>query len=368
MRQVLSVCPKATARQSITYVWNLYLTDRPSSVPQQLVRSFVSAWHWEFHVQLSPAILLAAFLPVSAYFGAMTVDDHLIALRMRFSDLKWEDATAILFKKWMEQTVVPLMMNLLDEGRAAMENYIYLLSVLFNMRFKFQNALLLALDRSTLWLRDKANVLGQRSNAAQTLILYTFSMLAHDFNRVFVSMVSSDRESTSRFLGLISAIPDVSSNSARDLRFQILFTANARASASAGASLDPYTWTRIKDEGGAGRRNEGGDSEEGKTQRNKKSKKDKDKDRASKGAGSQPSKPSKSPPPGSPTASTTYNPSKPDVEPRFCFYFNSAQGCNRTGCAHKHEIPPKDSAGREAIRKFAITKKLQLSPEFLKDE
>jgi hypothetical protein len=193
--QVLSVCPKATARQSITYVWNLYLTDRPSSVPQQLVRSFVSAWHWEFHVQLSPAILLAAFLPVSAYFGAMTVDDHLIALRMRFNDLKWEDATVILFKKWMEQTVVPLMINLLDEGRAAMENYIYLLSVLFNMRFKFQNALLLALDRSTLWLRDKANLLGQRSSAAQTLILYTFSMLAHNFNRVFVSMVSSDRES-----------------------------------------------------------------------------------------------------------------------------------------------------------------------------
>jgi hypothetical protein len=68
------------------------------------------------------------------------------------------------------------------------------------------------------------------------------------------------------------------------------------------------------------------------------------------------------------TTSTTDNPSKPDDEPRFCFYFNSAQGCNRTGCAHKHEIPPKDSAGREAIRKFAITKKLQLSPEFLKDE
>ena len=134
----------------------------------------------------------------------MTVDDHLIALRRSFSDLKWEDATAILFKKLMKQTVVPLMTNLLDKGRAAMENYIYLLSVLYNMRFKFQKALLLALDRSTSWLRDKADLLGQRSSAAQTLILYTFSMLAHDFNRVFVSMVSSDRESTSRFLGLIS--------------------------------------------------------------------------------------------------------------------------------------------------------------------
>ena len=73
----------------------------------------------------------------------MTVDDHLIALRRSFSDLKWEDATAILFKKLMKQTVVPLMTNLLDEGRAAMENYIYLLSVLFNMRFKFQNVSLL---------------------------------------------------------------------------------------------------------------------------------------------------------------------------------------------------------------------------------
>ena len=123
------------------------------------------------------------------------MDDHLIALRRSFSDLKWEDATAVLFKKLMEQTVVPLMTNLLDEGRAAMENYIYLLSVLFSMRFKFQNALLLALDRSTLWLRDKADLLGQRSSAVQTLILYTFSMLAHNFNRVFVSMVSSDRES-----------------------------------------------------------------------------------------------------------------------------------------------------------------------------
>ena len=130
------------------------------------------------------------FLSVSAYFGALTVDDHLIALRRSFSDLKWEDATAILFKKLMKQTVVPLMTNLLDEGRAAIDNYIYLLSVLFNMRFKFQNALLLALDRSTSWLRDKADLLGQRSSAAQTPILYTFSMLAHDFNRVFISMLS----------------------------------------------------------------------------------------------------------------------------------------------------------------------------------
>ena len=58
-----------------------------------------------------------------------------------FSELKWVGATGVQFETLSRVNILPLMHDLFDAGRLAMENYILFLSMLFNLRFKVQDAL-----------------------------------------------------------------------------------------------------------------------------------------------------------------------------------------------------------------------------------
>ena len=100
-----------------------------------------------------------------------------------------------------------------------MENFIFLLSMLFNLRFKVQDALLRALYRSQQWLGRCVDLLGVGSIQAQNFIIFSYVQLADDFHDVLSAATLLPRSATDTLLATIDAIPQSEYRSYRDVQF-----------------------------------------------------------------------------------------------------------------------------------------------------
>jgi hypothetical protein len=138
--EVLSVNPAGTSKQNAKSVLSTFWATRACALPLQLASSFITTWHWHRDAPLSASIILSAFYPLTK-IGP--VRSQLIRNDMHkfFSELKWVEATGVQFETLSRGNMLPLMYDLFDAGRLAMENFILFLSMLFNLRFKVQDAL-----------------------------------------------------------------------------------------------------------------------------------------------------------------------------------------------------------------------------------
>jgi hypothetical protein len=104
-----------------------------------------------------------------------------------------------------------------------MENFIFLLSMLFNLRFKVQDALFRALYRSQQWLGRCVDLLGIGSIQAQNFIIFSYVQLANDFHDALSAATLLPRSATDTLLATIDAIPQSEYRSYRDVQFTQTF-------------------------------------------------------------------------------------------------------------------------------------------------
>jgi hypothetical protein len=187
------------------------------ALPLQLASSFATTWHWHRDAPLSASIILSAFYPLTK-IGPVRSQLIRIDMHKVFSELKWVEATGVQFETLSRGNILPLMHDLFDAGRLAMENFILFLSMLFNLRFKVQDALHRALMRSQAWLADCVNVMGIGSSPAQDFILYSHVLLAEDFHNVLCQASRFPRHSINLWLSEVEAIPMIGRYSLRDIQ------------------------------------------------------------------------------------------------------------------------------------------------------
>jgi hypothetical protein len=100
-----------------------------------------------------------------------------------------------------------------------MENFISLLSMLFNLRFKVQDALFRLFQRSQDWLATRIPFLGISTVYAKNFIIHCQILLAQDLHNALALATNQPRESTSSWLQVVESQPDVSPVSQRVLQF-----------------------------------------------------------------------------------------------------------------------------------------------------
>ena len=212
-----SVNPAGTSKQNAKSVLSTFWATKACALPLQLASSFITTWHWHRDAPLSASIILSAFYPL-AKIGPVRLQLIRNDMHKFFSELKWIESTGVQFETLSRGNILPLMHDLFDAGRLAMENFILFLSMLFNLRFKVQDALHRALMRSQAWLADCVNVMGIGSSLAQDFILYSHVLLAEDFHNALCQASRFPRHSVNLWLSELEAIPMIGRNSLRDIQ------------------------------------------------------------------------------------------------------------------------------------------------------
>jgi hypothetical protein len=274
-------------------------------------------------------------------------------MHKHFSELKWTETTIALFEALSRGHILPLMYDLFEAGRLAMENFIVFLSMLFNLRFKVQDALHRALRRSQAWLVDCVNVMGIGSAPAQDFILYSYVLLAEDFHNALCRASIFPRSSIDLWLHEMEAIPSVGRNSLRDI--QLTQVQNSLVSSISESALGHFKLTPSKAVTG--------DSQTGKPTKPKNDK--------SKKVGNNLATPPPKPTPTPPKPNVVTPPTPPAVTTgrSYCHFFSSTAGCARgPSCRHLHAIPPRGDPLRETTKKYLAERNIMLSPAFLREE
>ena len=109
---------------------------------------FISSWHWQREEPLSPIIILSSLISLTKHLNPMSRQNLLGEIRSKFSDLKWFPLERAEFCEIVKIRVTKFLHDYLADGQIAMENFITLLSRLFNLRFKIQDALFRLFQRS----------------------------------------------------------------------------------------------------------------------------------------------------------------------------------------------------------------------------
>jgi hypothetical protein len=220
---VLSVNPIGTMKQSARSVCRAFWATRQCAVPFQLVTSFVSSWHWHRDLPITATVIIAAFTSLSGIVSPILANNINIHLQRFYCESEWSEQTRNNFGTWIRGQVLPLIHDFFHQGRAAMENFILLLSMLFNLRFKVQDALLRALYRSQEWVKSHIDMLGVSSVQAQNLTIFSFVQLADDFHSAISQAPAMSRSATDAWLATIETIPQTHTHSLRELHFTQAF-------------------------------------------------------------------------------------------------------------------------------------------------
>ena len=281
-----------------------------------------------------------------------------------FSDLKWTESTSVQFESLSRGNILPLMYDLFDAGRIAMENFILFLSMLFNLRFKVQDALHRALIRSQAWLADCVNVMGIGSPQAQDFILYSYVLLAEDFHNALCQASMFSRPSIALWLQEVETIPRTGRNSLRDI--QLTQVQNIVAGHISEAALGHFKLQVTPKKAGAATR----DPLTGGRPRRTRD------DKTAKAVGNPTTPPPKltvtltNPNIVTPATPASTQSAAASERVAYCHYFQSTQGCAKgsSGCPYSHVNPPRGDPARAIIKRVLAHRRMTLSPAFRADE
>jgi hypothetical protein len=292
-------------------------------------------------------------------------------LQAKFCDISWSNDLRRDFGNMVQGTILPLLRNFLADSRAAMENFIFLLAMLFNLRFKLQDALFRALDRSHTWLLKCTDLLGIDSLSARNFIIHSNVMLTQDFHSVFTQ---SSTYSTTAWLTAVEAIPDLSPNSHRDAFFR--FTHNNYANNLASLASIQYL---VGTAASTGTATQAGSpavttpavaatpGPPSKPRRQLKGARGaRTSNSLSNGASAATTHPHSPSNPAGGTPGPTPNLTSPPT--RYCYFYLRDTGCAKSSCPFQHTVPPRGAPERAHIKRAFSSKGWSLSQAFLRDE
>ena len=357
---IISVAPLITLRQSYVTATRTFLARRNTTVVPQLTKCFISEWSWPRDSLISNSTLLSAFSSLTPHYDIQQFQH----IKSQINAEDWSDTTRLNYANLVNVAAAPVLDRSLEMATMAFENFILLLSILNNMRFKYQDALLRALYRTDAWLEPKLYRLGKKTLRAMEFITFAYGQLATELDGIMRRMANSDPRKEDRFLRAIECVPDTSEDSTLSFEFSIYFQAATAAkvhSSSLGMSSPPPSPAANRALGFL----------EVKPQK---------KIRAGKTNFSTVRATS-----GNPSASTSVNGSfvalqknqqsghpqqKTDAKHNgTCFFFNTTAGCTLTGCLRSHVVPNKDTDQglRKMFLRWASSRNLTMTDEFLKE-
>ena len=352
---IISTAPLPTYRQSYITATRTFLAHCNATIIPQLTKSFISEWSWPRDSIVSNSTLLAAFSSLTPHYDSQQVQYHKTKLA---AVVDWSDSARLNYSNLVTAAAAPVLDRSLEMASMAFENFIFLLSIVNNMRFKFQDALLKALYRTDAWIGPKLFRLGKKSLRAMDFITFVYGQLATELDYIMRRMANADSSCTEVFLRAIECVPDMSEDSILSCEYAIYF----QAANAAKVTLSSLSSPRIPT-----------------TDQEKERLKDKKK---ALGKSNQSSKPA------SLGTSTTSVPTGQRVVPSagqqtsqqqqsttgqntgHCFYFNTTAGCTSTGCIRPHEVPKKGSHFklRELFKKWASMRSMKMNDSFMAED
>jgi hypothetical protein len=352
---ILSVNPTGTIKQSVRSVCSAFWASKQCAAPLQLITSFVSAWHWQRDFPITVPIILASFISLSGMISPFIADSITMDMQRFYSEASWSEQSLKSYVGLTRGLILPLIHDFFNQGRAAMENFILLLSMLFNLRYKVQDALLRALYRSQAWIRRRIDMLGVSSLQAQNFIMFSFVQLASDFHTAVAQAPAISRSSTSAWLAIVESIPQTHTHSLRELHFNQAFDKFVKTLSDHTVFHDDY----LRTDQPAAAPTPAAVTPSGKPRRPR-----------NKGKGSPATVPAVTPAPNNPSSTNVVTPATPNPSSsrQICVHFVSSMGCKyRNGaCRFLHSIPPAGSADRMLLNDLLKAKRLSPSQSYLR--